>query len=70
MVILRKEISWSQTERANKHNTLVCVISRYERDEMNPSIDASKKLAYLVETAVVYLLGEMRKLIFLKSPRF
>jgi transcriptional regulator with XRE-family HTH domain len=56
--LLRKEKGWSQTELAGQLNTSVSVISRYERDDMNPSIDAAKKLADLLGTTVGYLLGE------------
>jgi transcriptional regulator with XRE-family HTH domain len=58
IAILRKELGWSQSELAGKLNTSVSVISRYERDEMIPSIDAAKKLADLLQTTVGYLLGE------------
>jgi transcriptional regulator with XRE-family HTH domain len=43
------------------------VISRYERDEMVPSIDAAKKLAGLLGTTVGYLLGESEHDLF-KDP--
>jgi transcriptional regulator with XRE-family HTH domain len=33
-------------------------ISRYERDEMTPSIEVAKKIANLLQTTVGYLLGE------------
>ena len=58
ITILRKDKSWSQTNLAKKMNTSVSVISRYERDEMTPSIEAAKKLAGLLKTTVGYLLGE------------
>jgi transcriptional regulator with XRE-family HTH domain len=68
IAILRKDKSWSQTELANKLNTSVSVISRYERDEMNPSIDAAKKLADLLDTTVGYLLGENEEANIFKEP--
>jgi len=58
IAMLRKETGLSQTELAKKLNTSVSVISRYERDEMIPSIEAAKKLANLLGTTVGYLLGE------------
>jgi transcriptional regulator with XRE-family HTH domain len=58
IAILRKDKGWSQTDLANQLDTSVSVISRYERDEMNPGIDAAKKLADLLDSTVGYLLGE------------
>jgi len=55
---LRKELKMSQTDLAKKLETSVSVISRYERDEMTPSIETAKKLAYFLDTTVGYLLGE------------
>jgi transcriptional regulator with XRE-family HTH domain len=48
--------------------TSVSVISRYERDEMTPSIDAAKKLATLLDTTVGYLLGENENADMFKNP--
>lgn len=58
IAILRKEKGWSQTDLATELNTSVSVISRYERDEMIPSVDTAKRLAELLDTTVGYLLGE------------
>jgi len=66
---LRKELKFSQTELANKLNTSVSVISRYERDEMIPSIDTAKKLAGFLNTSVGYLLGETENDNLLKDPK-
>jgi transcriptional regulator with XRE-family HTH domain len=66
---LRKQLKLSQTELANQLNTSVSVISRYERDEMTPSIDTAKKLASLLGTSVGYLLGETENDNLLKDPR-
>lgn len=65
---LRKENKLSQTDLANKLDTSVSVISRYERDEMTPSIDAAKKLAGLLDTTVGYLLGESEDHDLFKDP--
>lgn len=53
---------------AKQLNTSVSVISRYERDEMTPSIDAAKKLATLLDTTVGYLLGENENADMFKNP--
>jgi transcriptional regulator with XRE-family HTH domain len=66
---LRKELKLSQTELANQLTTSVSVISRYERDEMAPSIDTAKKLAALLNTSVGYLLGESENDNLLKDPK-
>ena len=66
---LRKELKLSQTELAKKLNTSVSVISRYERDEMAPSIDTAKKLAAFLNTSVGYLLGESESDNLLKDPK-
>jgi len=46
----------------------VSVISRYERDEMIPSIDTAKKLATLLYTTVGYLLRENENADMFKNP--
>ncbi len=68
LAILRKEKGMSQTELAKQLNTSVSVISRYERDEMTPSIDTAKKLASFLDTSVGYLLGETEDDQLLKDP--
>jgi transcriptional regulator with XRE-family HTH domain len=44
------------------------VIGKYERDEMQPSIEAARKIAKLVNTTVGYLLGETEQGNILKDP--
>ena len=68
IAILRKEIGLSQSELATKLKTTVSVISRYERDEMIPSIEAAKKLADLLGSTVGYLLGENEESNIFKDP--
>ncbi|POR20623.1 transcriptional regulator [Flavobacterium columnare] len=58
----------SQKELANILNTSYSVIGKYERDEMNPSIDVAKKLATILETTVGYLLGENQQSDLFKDP--
>lgn len=66
---LRKSKKLSQTDLANQLNTSVSVISRYERDEMTPSIETAKKLSNLLNTTVGYLLGESEDDQLLKDPK-
>lgn len=68
LATLRKEKKLSQTDLAKQLITSVSVISRYERDEMTPSIDTAKKLAALLETSVGYLLGENENADTFKNP--
>jgi transcriptional regulator with XRE-family HTH domain len=64
---LRKEQKMSQTDLAKQLNTSISVISRYERDEMIPSISAARRLAEILKTSVGYLLGETEDLKSLKT---
>ncbi len=66
--ILRKDKSQSQGDLGTKLNTSVSVISRYERDEMQTSIEAAKKNAKLIDTTVGYLLGETEETNLFKDP--
>jgi len=66
--MLRKDKNMNQGDLAAKLNTSISVISRYERDEMLPSIDVAKKLAGLLDTTVGYLLGESEDTQFFKNP--
>ena len=68
LALLRKEKKLSQTELAKNLNTSISVISRYERDEMTPSIDAAKRLAAILDTTVGYLLGETENADIFKNP--
>lgn len=54
----RKEKGLSQNEVAKLLNTNHSVIGKYERDDVNPSIDAVRRLAELLDTTVAYLVGE------------
>jgi len=69
LAALRKEKKMSQTQLAKLLNTSISVISRYERDEINPSIDAAKRLAAILNTSVGYLLGETEDDQLLKDPK-
>jgi len=68
LATLRKEKKLSQTELSKKLSTSVSVISRYERDEMTPSIDTAKRLATILQTTVGYLLGENENADLFKNP--
>ena len=58
----------SQKDLASLLATSYSVIGKYERDEMQPSIEAAKKIAKLVDTTVGYLLGETEETNLFKDP--
>lgn len=58
----------SQKELASLLKTSYSVIGKYERDEMQPSIEAAKKIAKLIDTTVGYLLGETEEDNLFKDP--
>ncbi len=64
----RSEKGFSQTELAKQIDTYHSIIGKYERDEVNPSIDVVKKLAKVLETTVGFLLGESEDRELLKDP--
>lgn len=68
IALLRKDLGLNQRELANSLNTSVSVISRYERDEMVPSVDTAKKIAEILGSTVGYLLGETEKANLFKDP--
>ena len=52
---LRKEKGLSQPELGQLIGTSGAIIGRYERGEMNPSVDVAKKLANALEVTLDYL---------------
>ena len=65
----RKAKNLSQKELAEIFNTSHTTIGKYERVEMNPSIEAAKKLAKILYTTVGYLLGETKDADLFKDPK-
>lgn len=65
---LRKELKMPQSGLAKKLSTSVSVNSRYERDEMTPSINVAKKLAVILNTTLGCLLRESDQENILKDP--
>ncbi len=66
---LRKLKKISQSELAKRLSTATSVIGKYERDEINPSIEAAKKLSKILDTTVGYLLGETEEINILRDPK-
>ena len=65
----RKAKNLSQKDLAEAFVTSHTTIGKYERDEMTPNIDASKKLAKILDTTVGYLLGENGEANLFKDPK-
>lgn len=55
---LRKEKGWSQVELANESGVSREMISKYERGQAIPSVDAAKKIADAFSVSLDYLVGE------------
>ncbi len=57
---LRLEKGLSQSDLAEIMGTSNIMISRYERNEVKPTIDVLIRFAYALETKVAYLVGESK----------
>jgi len=68
MAEVRKERGISQKTLAQLLHTSVSVISRYERGEITPSIEAGKNIAQQLGTTVAYLLGGAEEMDLFKDP--
>ena len=55
---LRKQKGWSQPDIAKKIGTSGPIIGRYERGEMNPSIEVAKKFADTFGVTLDYLIAD------------
>lgn len=64
----RKDKGLSQSELAKLLSTNHSIIGKYERDEVNPTVDAVRKLANALDTTLGYLLGESEDKEMLKDP--
>lgn len=64
----RNDKGFSQSELAKLLSTNHSIIGKYERDEVNPTIEAVKKIANALETTVGFLLGESDDKNLLKDP--
>jgi transcriptional regulator with XRE-family HTH domain len=57
IIYQRKQKKWSQDELAKKVGTSAPIIGRYERDEINPSIEVAAKIAAQLEVTIDYLVN-------------
>lgn len=55
---LRKQKGISQTDLASQLGIHKNVLGRYERNEVNPSIDIARKIADILEVSMDYLTGK------------
>lgn len=61
LIMLRKQKALSQGEIADKVGVSRDAISKYERDEMAPSVDNAKKLAQVLGVSIDFLVNEDAK---------
>lgn len=56
---LRKALKFSQNELGKRVGTSGDIIGRYERDEVNPSIEVASKIATALSVSLDYLVGNV-----------
>jgi transcriptional regulator with XRE-family HTH domain len=56
--LIRKKKKLSQGDLGNMIGTSGDIIGRYERDEVNPSIEVASKIADALEVSLDYLMGK------------
>jgi len=67
IILLRKQLKWSQDDLAKKIGTSGPIVGRYERNEIKPSIDVAAKLADTLGVTIDYLVGSTEKTMFDKK---
>ena len=67
IVLIRKQLNWSQAELAKKIGTSAPIVGRYEREEIKPSIDVAAKLADALGVTLDYLLGKSDNMVLDKK---
>jgi transcriptional regulator with XRE-family HTH domain len=67
IIILRKDKNWSQVELAKQISASREIISRYERNESQPSIDMIIKIANAFGVTVDFLTGQSENASFDKE---
>lgn len=58
IILVRKQLKWSQDDLAKKIGTSAPIVGRYEREEIKPSIEVASKLADALDVTLDYLLGK------------
>ena len=59
ITLLRKQKKLSQNDLGKKAGTSGDIIGRYERDEVNPSIEVASKIADILEVSLDFLIGKV-----------
>lgn len=59
ITLLRKQKKLSQNDLGKKIGTSGDIIGRYERDEVNPSIEVASKIADILEVSLDFLIGKV-----------
>ena len=67
IAILRKQKNWSQIELAKQINASREIISRYERNESQPSVEMILKMVNVFGVTVDFLLGQSENASFDKD---
>jgi transcriptional regulator with XRE-family HTH domain len=67
IIMLRKQLKWSQDDLAKQIGTSAPIIGRYERNEIKPSIDVAAKIADSLGVMVDYLIGNSDKMVLDKK---
>jgi len=57
---LRKQLKLSQNDLGKKVGTSGDIIGRYERNEVNPSIEVASKIADILDVSLDFLLGKVK----------
>ncbi|MHA6697864.1 helix-turn-helix domain-containing protein [Chryseobacterium sp. A321] len=58
IILVRKQLKWSQNDLAKNFGTSAPIIGRYECEEIKPSIEVTSKLADALDVTLDYLLGK------------
>ena len=63
-MVLRKERKWSQSDLAKKVGVSREIISKYEKNDVMPSVEVAKKIADAFEVSLDNLVGEGQNMHF------
>ncbi len=66
-MLLRKEKNWSQTDLAKQVGVSREIISKYEKEDVTPSVEVARKIADALNVSLDYLVGKTNKYGFFKD---
>lgn len=58
IILIRKQIGWSQADLAKKIGRCAPIVGRYEHEELKPLIDIASEIANVLDVSVDFLIGE------------